>query len=144
MAKHDVAMAQRGFVLGQFLQAEDDRIGWRLGPGILRCDFTTCQLVTVKRYGADAAVLDGDAKAGGDQCSRTIRHQAHPFFIGALFGPNPKMCHWFNAAASSSMVQLCSILAVLPNMIEAEQYFSAERLMARSTVAGFRLRPRSL
>jgi hypothetical protein len=33
------------------------------------------------------------------------------------------------------------IAAVLPSMIDAEQYFSAERLTARSTTSGFRFFP---
>ena len=42
-----------------------------------------------------------------------------------------------SSAISNSWV----MVAVLPNMIEAEQYFSAERLTARSTLAGFSLWP---
>ena len=44
------------------------------------------------------------------------------------------------AAAPSSMIsKLCSILAVFSNMAVAEQYFSAERFTARSTLVGFYL-----
>src|SRR5512138_1568216 len=43
--------------------------------------------------------------------------------------------------AVSTTVKSCVMVAVLPIMIEAEQYFSAESLMARSTLAGSRPRP---
>jgi hypothetical protein len=36
------------------------------------------------------------------------------------------------------------ISAVLPRMMLAEQYFSADSLMARSTISGFRPRPRTV
>src|SRR5262245_52980736 len=38
----------------------------------------------------------------------------------------------------STTVKSCVMVAVLPIMMEAEQYFSAESLMARSTLAGSR------
>lgn len=59
--------------------------------------------------------------------------------------PRPALATQVPARMSSSMIsKLCAIVAVLPNMAEAEQYFSAERLTARSTLAGFSLRPLTL
>ena len=45
---------------------------------------------------------------------------------------------------SPTISQSWVISAVLPSMIEAEQYFSAESWMARSTASAFRLLPRTV
>ena len=50
-------------------------------------------------------------------------------------------CQPLMASPASMISKLCSMAAVLPNMALAEQYFSAERVTARSTLAGFSLYP---
>lgn len=44
-------------------------------------------------------------------------------------------------AQAATMSNECVSSAVFAIMIDAEQYLSCDRLIARSTVAGFRLRP---
>ena len=48
------------------------------------------------------------------------------------------------AASTSTTAHESVMVATAPNMIEAEQYFSLESWIARSTLAGARLRPATL
>jgi hypothetical protein len=65
------------------------------------------------------------------------------FFYQAVFGrrafepaPQPQLC-----AQLATMSNECVSSAVFAIMIDAEQYLSCDRLIARSTVAGFRFLP---
>ena len=93
MAEHDVTMRQRCSILGQFLQAEDDRICRRTGPCVLRGNSGASAAIPFDRNRADIAVLDRDPHTGLDQRGTTFGSQADPFLIGALFGAHPQMCH---------------------------------------------------
>jgi hypothetical protein len=56
-------------------------------------------------------------------------------------GDDPTFLLDLTAVQASITSKLWVISAVLPSMIEAEQYFSAESATARSTASGFRLCP---
>jgi hypothetical protein len=52
----------------------------------------------------------------------------------------PAFC-WAQRFYASTISNECVISAVFASMIDAEQYLSCDRLIARSTVAGFRFLP---
>ena len=60
---------------------------------------------------------------------------------GERFRRDQRAAAGVRAHARLSTVKLCVTAAVLPSMIEAEQYFSFDSLIARSTFASERPRP---
>jgi hypothetical protein len=93
MAEHDVAVGEGRAILGQFLQAEDDRVGGGLGPKVFGRDLAACRDVAVDRDGADRGFFDRHADAGLDQRGGTFGRDPHAFLVRPLFGPHPEMGH---------------------------------------------------
>ena len=90
MAEHDVAVGERRAVLGEFLEAEDDGVGRRRGPGILGRDRTACLPVAVDADGANRTLLDGDPDARLHQLRRHPPASRQPALHWAAARPAPR------------------------------------------------------
>ena len=91
MAEHDVVVAQRGAVIWQFFQPKDDRVSWCIHPSPLFRDCATNVAVSTDWDCALVAVFDGDLEPRIQQRFCACWCQSNPFFMGACFGPNPKV-----------------------------------------------------
>ncbi len=89
-------------------------------------------------------IYDEIIRVNNDDALGTARRAAReegllviiPFFGERAAGPDRQIRP--DAAYDASMIsKSCVISAVSPSMIDAEQYFSLESLMARETASGF-------
>ena len=111
MAEHDVPVAQRCAVLGKFLEAEDQRVLWRVDPTAFGRDGAACGVIGLQRDRALAAVFYRHGKAPGHQRLDPFGRQAGAFLIGALLGAQPDMGHSIPIARTALTEARVSIIA---------------------------------